>query len=48
MKEMLKNKFIIAFIIFVLGITYIGASSEKKLEENSRSVVDEIVMTNLK
>jgi len=46
MKEMLKSKTIIVFVIIILGITFIG-STDTKLEDNT--VLEESYLTcNLK
>ncbi|MDD3392624.1 MAG: hypothetical protein PHE54_03710 [Bacilli bacterium] len=35
MKELLKNKVIIIFSLFILGITYLDTTNVKQMEESS-------------
>ena len=47
MKEMLKSKTIIAFIMIVLGICFIGGTNSK-LEESNQSIQEDYLSYNLK
>lgn len=48
MKELLKSKIMIGFIIFVLGITYIDSINVKKMEENTKIANDNLISMNIK
>ena len=47
MKEMLKSKVLIGFIVLVLGMTYMNSTSIARLEENNSSS-DKIIAMNVK
>lgn len=42
MKEMLKSKFVILFIVFMLGVTYFNSLGLEKL--NNANLNDEVIM----
>lgn len=48
MKEMLKNKIIMGFVLFVLGIIFIDSSITVKLERKVDSNTDNIAMSSIK
>jgi hypothetical protein len=48
MKELLKSKIMIGFIIFVLGITYIDSVNVKKMEEDTKVAHDNLIVMNIK
>lgn len=48
MKEMLKSKVLLLFVAVVLGVTYMYASGETKLEENSKTTNQEYIAMNVR
>lgn len=46
MKEMLKSKTVIAFIVLVVGISFIGGNSTK-LERSTESIDKEYISYNM-
>lgn len=47
MKEMLKSKVMIAFMVFMIGVFYINACETKKLDEKTKKEEREMVVLNL-
>ena len=48
MKEMLKSKVIVVFVLMVLGVIFVDSSITVRLEEKVESNNTEIVMANIK
>ena len=48
MKEMLKSKVIVMFVLIVLGVIFVDSSITVKLEDKVESNNTEIVMANIK
>ena len=48
MKEMLKSKVLVLFIVMMLGVTYISASNTNKLEENVKVSDKNLITLNIK
>lgn len=48
MKELLRSKIMIGFIIFILGITYIDSINVKKMEEDNKAASDNLISMNIK
>lgn len=48
MKELLKSKIMIGFIVFILGITYIDSINVKKMEEDTKVSTDNLISMNIK
>ena len=48
MKELLKSKIMIGFIIFVLSLTYVDSINTKKMEENTKEASDNLISMNIK
>lgn len=42
MKDMLKSKFVILFVVFMLGVTYFNSLGLEKL--NNNNLKDEIIL----
>ena len=43
MKDMLKSKFVILFVVFMLGVTYFNSLGLEKLNNNN-NLKDEIIL----
>lgn len=48
MKELLKNKVIIIFSLFILSITYIDTTNNKKMEESNMENQQKYIVMNVK
>lgn len=48
MKEMIKSKVLVGFILMVLGVIFVDSSMTVKLEDKVESNNREIVMANIK
>lgn len=48
MKEMLKSKVLVMFVLMVLGVIFVDSSITVRLEEKVESNNTEIVMANIK
>lgn len=48
MKDMLKSKVLVVFVLMVLGVIFVDSSITVRLEEKVESNNTEIVMANLK
>ena len=48
MKEMLKSKVLVMFVLIVLGVIFVDSSITVRLEEKVESNNTEIVMANIK
>lgn len=48
MKEILKSKVLLLFIVMILGVTYISASNTNKLEENQKRSSENLIALNIK
>ena len=48
MKEMLKSKVIIVFVLMVLGVIFIDSSITVKLEESTESHNSNVIAANVK
>lgn len=48
MRDMLKSKVIVVFVLMVLGVIFIDSSITVRLEEKVESNNTEIVMANIK
>lgn len=48
MKDMLKSKVIVIFVLMVLGVIFVDSSITVRLEEKVESDSTEIVMANIK
>lgn len=48
MKEMLKSKVLLVFVLMVLGVIFIDSSISVRLEDKIESNNNEIVMANIK
>lgn len=46
MKEIVKSKIMIGFIVFVLGFTFIDSVNVKRLERTNENVEQEFVVMN--
>ena len=47
MKEMLKNKWMIGFMVMVLSITYMNGVNERKMiETHSKQQIGEVALAN--
>lgn len=46
MKEILKSKVMMGFIIFVLGFTYIDSMNVKRLEQTETQMNDKMIVMN--
>jgi len=47
MLEMLKSKTIMAFVIVMLGVTFVNASYEAKLEESNQKINNDYMTMNI-
>lgn len=47
MKELLKNKLMIGCFIFILAFTYVSATNQQKMEEDSRRTEQQYVAMNV-
>lgn len=47
MKELLKSKMMILFMVLVLGLTYLSSIQTKKLEDTKQQVAQIRVVSNL-
>lgn len=47
MKEILKSKVMMGFIILVLGITYFNSAEVHKLDEAKKASINEVVQVSL-
>lgn len=48
MKELLKNKFVIGFLAFIITFTYMSSMSQQKMEEDALKSEREYVTMNVK
>ena len=48
MKELLKNKFVIGFLAFIVTFTYMSSMSQQKMEEDGIKAEQEYVAMNVK
>ncbi len=48
MKDMLKSKVLVVFVLMVLGVIFVDSSITVRLEEKVESNNTEIVMANIK
>lgn len=48
MKELLKNKFVIGFLAFIVTFTYMSSMSQQKMEEDGIKSEQEYVAMNVK
>ena len=48
MKEIVKSKVMMGFIIFVLGFTYIDSLNVKKMEESNTRISNDFIVMNEK
>lgn len=48
MKEILKSKVLLLFVVMMLGVTYISASNTSKLEENQKMSEENLITLNIK
>lgn len=48
MKEMLKSKVLLVFVLMVLGVIFVDSSISVRLEDKIESNNNEIVMANIK
>lgn len=47
MKEIIKSKVMVGFIVFVLGITYIDSMNVKRLEQETNSINQDLIVMNM-
>lgn len=47
MKEILKSKVMVGFIVFVLGITYIDSMNVKRLEQETPKDNKDLIVMNM-
>ena len=47
MKEIMKSKIMLGFIIFVLGFTYLDSLKVKRLEQEMTKDIHELVVMNM-
>ena len=48
MKEIIKNKTMLLFAAFIIGITYFHAVNSKKMEENNNTEEKQYIAINIK
>lgn len=48
MKDMLKSKVLVVFVLMILGVIFVDSSITVRLEEKVESSNTEIVMANIK
>ena len=46
MKEIMKSKIMVAFMVFVLGITYLDSMNARRLEQTSQAEEKNLVVMN--
>lgn len=46
MKEIVKSKFMVGFIVFVLGITYVDSVNVRRMEQVRVSDTENLVVVN--
>lgn len=46
MREIVKSKIMMGFIIFVLGFTYVDSMNVKRMEQTDKGVTEELVVMN--
>lgn len=48
MKEMLRSKVIVVFVLMVLGVIFVDSSITVKLEESTESYNNKVIAANIK
>lgn len=48
MKEMMKSKWLLGFVAFILGITYMSGIQSKKMEDTNKTTDETYIAMNLK
>lgn len=48
MRELLKNKLMIGFLVFVVGFTYVSSMKQQKMEENHVKAERDYVVMNVR